>query len=226
MTSLYELSGVQRAINTKLEIQGGELDDEALEELMDKNYPQLVEKLQAYGWMIEVGMAEIAELDGWTERVLRRRNASAETVKRLRVRMAEGMLRADIKKVEGRKSPDMARVLELALEASGLHKAIDRAERNNVLDKLLEELQTAKPPISWTARESRGTIEVDDNINLDLLRAFAEINDFEGLIVEGVTKETTSEARIDKKVAKVLIDAENELPGISLKKEARLYAGE
>ena len=56
--------------------------------------------------------------------------------------------------------------------------------------------------------------------------AFAEINDFEGLIVEGVTKETTSEARIDKKVAKVLIDAENELPGISLKKEARLYAGE
>lgn len=224
-TSLYELSAVQGAVERAIEEHDGDIEAAGVEAILDENYPKLIDKLRAYGWMIEKAQIELQELDGWIDRLRGRRDAVAASQADLQRRMAEGMNRANVKKVEGQDRPlDVAKVVELAQKAAKLKKATDRAQRDQVLEELLVVLDARRPPISWKLKVGRGKVTEEEGFQIEAFRVWAELQGFEGLVVD--PEPTTPAPRMDKKAVGDLLRADVEIPGVSLKKEVKVDAGE
>lgn len=218
---LMKMSNDLAAIQARIDAAGGSLEDAGVEDALDKLYPQVEQKLRSYGWLIESGEAELRELDLWLGRVQEHRATVASTVASLRWRMAHAMGKADIKKVTGTAAPDMAAVLALVQKASKLRGSTDRAQRNEVLDQLLETL-TGKPPgVSWTARQTKGITNVSE-ASVDDLRAMGMVMGVE-LVDDPAPKPPVPV--INKRAVRELLDAEVAVPGCSVDREWRLYDG-
>lgn len=225
-SNLFELSTLQRAINSAISDHDGDLDAAGVEELFDKNYPELEAKLRAYGWMIETSQIEVRELDGWIQRLESRRAGVVATEQSLRKRMAEAMLRSEIKKVEGQTPVDLEGAREhvrfLASKQERMAAPLREAVR-----ALGEILNAARPPISWKAAWTPGKIDTTEDFDMEIVRTWGTVHGYPELVVDPPRppQPESPPPRLDKALAKKILKLA-EIPGVFLEKEAKLHAGE